>query len=85
MFQSAVSNQCDPFLVWVVAPFCSDPEATMEFGSITHAQQIVTTFTQLFLMSYFIVLAQNCGLAAMDIPQKLEEALVSPCMNVSLL
>jgi hypothetical protein len=77
MLRSAVSNQCDPFLVWVVAPFCSDPKAAVEFGSITHAQQIVTTFTQLFLMSYFIVLARNCGLAAMDIPQKFEEVLVS--------
>lgn len=62
--------------VWVVAPFCSDPEAIVEFGSITHAQQIVTTFTQLFLMSYFIVLAHNCGLSDMDIPQKLGGMLV---------
>jgi hypothetical protein len=68
-----------------VAPFCSDPKAAVEFGSITHAQQIVTTFTQLFLMSYFVVLVQNHRLAAMDLPQKLEGMLVSPCMNVSLL
>jgi hypothetical protein len=67
-----------------VAPFCSDPEANVEFGSITHAQQIVTTFMQLFLMSCY-VLAHNCGLSDMVIPEKLGGMLVSAYVNVSLL
>lgn len=64
------------YKVWVVAPFCSDPEATVEFGSIIHAQQIVTTFTQLFLMSYYVGIAHNCSFAETDKPQKMEGLLV---------
>jgi hypothetical protein len=65
-----------------VAPFCSDPEAAVKFGSIAHAQQIVTTFTQLFLMSYFVILAQNPLISVVGIPEKLVRMLVSECINV---
>jgi hypothetical protein len=68
-----------------VTPFNSNHDATVEFGSIAHAQQIVATFTQLFLVSHFIVLVQNPGISAMDITDKLEGGLVSALINVSLL
>jgi hypothetical protein len=68
----------------VVAPFSSDPEAAVKFGTITHAQKIVTTFTQLFLMSYFVILLQNPLTYGVDKPEKLQGMLVSECINVSL-
>lgn len=61
--------------VWVVAPFCADPEASVEFGSIEHGQQIVTTFTQLFLMCGFAILVQKPGIV-WDITCKVDGKLV---------
>lgn len=63
--------------VWVVAPFCSNPEDSMEFGSMKHAQRIVSTFTQLFLMCYYVILVKNPRLATMDITETVERSLVS--------
>lgn len=76
-------NEYDVFPVWVVAPFCADPEASVEFGSIEHGQQIVTTFTQLFLMCGFAILLQKPGIV-WDVTCRLEEKLVSEFVDVSV-
>jgi hypothetical protein len=65
------------FAVWVVAPFCSNAEECAEFGSIKHAQQIVTTFTQLFLMCYHSILIQTPRFTTLDLTEKMEASLVS--------
>jgi hypothetical protein len=76
-------NEYDVFPVWVVAPFCADPEASVEFGSIEHGQQIVTTFTQLFLMCGFAILVQKPGIV-WDITCKVDGKLVSEFVNVTI-
>ena len=76
-------NKCVVFPVWVVAPFCHDPEASVEYGSMEHGQLIVTTFTQLFLMCAFAVLVQKPGIV-WDEKCKLEEKLVSEFLNVTM-
>jgi hypothetical protein len=63
--------------VWAVDPFCSNLEDDLEFGSMMHAQCIVTTFTQLFLMCYYAVLVKNPRLTAMDVTEKVKKSLVS--------
>jgi len=76
-------NKYVVFPVWVVGPFCADPEASVEFGSMEHGQQIVSTFTQLFLMSAFVMLIQKPGIV-WDKTCKLEDKLVSEFLNVSI-
>ena len=76
-------NKYVVFPVWVVGPFCADPEANVEFGSMEHGQLIVSTFTQLFLMCAFAVLVQNPGII-WDKTCKLEEKLVSEFLSVTI-
>lgn len=76
-------NKYVVFPVWVVVPFCADPEAIVEFGSMEHGQLIVTTFTQLFLMCSFAILLQKAGIV-WDEKCKLEENLVSEFLNVTV-
>jgi hypothetical protein len=73
--------------VWVVAPFSSTPEDSVEFGSMKHAQHIVTTFTQLFLMCYY-ALIKNPEFSASILTQRVERYLVSEiskCYSFSIL
>jgi len=76
-------NKYVVFPVWVVGPFCTDPEAIVEFGSMEHGQLIVSTFTQLFLMSAFAILVQKPGIV-WDKTCLLEEKLVSEFLNVTI-
>lgn len=76
-------NKYFVFPVWVVSPFCADPEAIVEFGSMEHGQLIVTTFTQLFLMCSFAILLQKPGIVWNE-KSKLEENLVSEFLNVTV-
>jgi len=76
-------NKYVVFPVWVVGPFCADPEANVEFGSMEHGQLIVSTFTQLFLMCACAILIQNPGIV-WDKKCKLEEKLVSDFLNVTI-
>ncbi|XP_069689302.1 uncharacterized protein [Periplaneta americana] len=68
--------------VWVVEPFCSDPEVSCRFGSIRHAEQILSTFTQLFLMCYHTLLKQNPKHPSPDITEKIEQSLIN--VNITL-
>jgi hypothetical protein len=61
--------------VWVVGPFCADPEACVVLGSMEHGQLIVSTFTQLFLMCAFALLIQKPGII-WEKTCKLEDKLV---------
>jgi hypothetical protein len=76
-------NKYVVFPVWVVGPFCADPEAIVEFGSMEHGQQIVSTFTQLFLMCAFAILLQKPGIV-WDKMCKVEEKLVSEFLDVTI-
>ena len=76
-------NKYVVFPVWVVGPFCADPEANVEFGSMEHGQLIVSTFTQLFLMCAFYILVQKPGIV-WDKTCNLEENLVSEFLNVTI-
>ena len=76
-------NKYVVFPVWVAGPFCADPEANVEFGSMEHGQLIVSTFTQLFLMCAFAMLIQKPGIV-WDKTCKLEDKLVSEFLNVTI-
>lgn len=67
----------------MVDPFFTDPEASVEFGSIEHGQQIVTTFTQLFLMCAFTIFMQKPGVVC-EITCNLDKKLVSEFINVTV-
>ena len=64
--------------VWVVVPFAQSPEEVFEIGSVKHVHQIITTLTQLFLVSYQLILSRSSNKnPAMKLAEKIEDNLVS--------